>query len=117
MTAELLDFAALHELEAQIGRFRLERVVGIQLIHGRALIEKLAALEADSEPQAVRLIAHQIAGSCGSVGMIALSEAATSLEISILSGTAIKLGPIVESLRQLGAESHDALEAAFPKSG
>ena len=115
-TEQLLDFNALRELEAQIGRARLERVVGIQLLNGRSLIEKLAALKAGSDPQDVRLLAHQLAGSCSALGMTALSEAATTLETLALSETQADLVPMIEALRQLAAASHDALERAFPKA-
>jgi HPt (histidine-containing phosphotransfer) domain-containing protein len=117
VTESLLDLPALQELEAHIGRARLERIVDVQLRHGRSLIEKLAALEPGADPQAVRLFAHQIAGSCGAVGMTVLSEAATSLEILAQSGTAGDLFPAAEALRQLATASHDALEAAFANAG
>ena len=117
MTPEqLLDFNAIQELEAQIGRARLERIVGIQLRHGRALIEQLGALDGASDPQMVRLLAHQIAGSCSSIGMMPLSDAATHLETLVMSGTDANLVTLVEALRLLAVASHDALEAAFPKT-
>lgn len=116
MTRELVDRDATEELERQIGRARLERVVGIQLVHGRGLIEKLAALGESPDPHAVRLLAHQIAGSSSAVGMILLGEAATALEMVVLSETVTDLAPFVQALCKLGVESHDALELAFSKS-
>ncbi len=115
MRKDLIDREATEELERQIGRVRLERVVGIQLVHGRGLIEKLGALGEAPDPHTVRLLAHQIAGSSSAVGMIALGEAAASLEALVLSGTVLDLAPFVHALWKLGSESHDALEAAFPR--
>lgn len=116
MTIQLIDREATEELERQIGRARLERVVGIQLVHGRGLLEKLAALGASPDPHAVRLLAHQIAGSSSAVGMTALGEAAATLESLVLSGTVVDLAPFVQALWKLGVDSHDALESAFPRS-
>lgn len=115
MTHELIDHEATQELERQIGRARLERVVGIQLVHGRGLVDRLAALGEAPDPQTVRLLAHQIAGSSSAVGMIALGEAAATLEALVLSGTVVDLAPFVRALWKLGVDSHDALEVAFPK--
>ncbi len=115
MNKELIDRAATEELERQIGRARLERVIGIQLVHGRGLLEKLGALGASPDSHEVRLLAHQIAGSSSAVGMTALGDAAASLEALVLSGTIVDLAPFVHALWKLGMESHDALEAAFPR--
>jgi HPt (histidine-containing phosphotransfer) domain-containing protein len=113
MGQALIDFEVTAELERQIGRERLERVIGIQLSHGRNLIAKLTALGARPDPHAVRLLAHQIAGSSSSVGMTALGEAATNLESVVLSGSAVDLDPLVQELWRLGVSSHDALETEF----
>ncbi len=116
MRTDLIDRDATAELERQIGRARLERVVGIQLAHGRGLIATLDALGASPDPSIVRLLAHQIAGSSGAVGMTALGEAAATLETLALSGTIPDLAPFVQALSQLAADSHDALAASFPKT-
>jgi hypothetical protein len=47
--------------------------------------------------------------------MVALGDAAATLEGLVLSGTVIDLAPFVQALWKLGVESHDALEAAFPR--
>lgn len=113
MAEPLIDHELTTELERQIGRDRLQRVIGIQLTHGRGLMAKLAALGERPDPQAVRLLAHQIAGSSSSVGMTVLGNAATDLEILVLSGSAVDLDPLVQALWRLGINSHDALEAEF----
>ena len=48
--------------------------------------------------------------------MMPLSDAATRLETLVMSGTDANLVPLVEALRLLAIASHDALEAAFPKT-
>ncbi len=113
MNASLIDQQAIAELVRQIGPAKLQRVVGIQLVHGRALLEKLGALGPAPDPHAVRLLAHQIAGSSASLGMVALGDAASRLETLVLSGTQADLSPNVQALWTLGVQSHDALEAQF----
>ena len=113
MTESLLDRNALGELERQIGRDRLLRVISIQLLHGRALLEKLKELCTQPDPQSVRFVAHQLAGSSSAVGMLTLGEAASALEIHLVAGKDEGLGSLVQALWVLGIKSHDALEAEF----
>jgi len=111
MTTPLIDMPTLEELGRQLGRDRLRRVASIQLDHGRGLLAKLAALEKPLDPQEVRLIAHQLAGSSGALGMVRLGDTASALEAFLLGGTQVDLQGQVDSLWSLGIQSHDALEA------
>ena len=113
MTDSLVDRHSLGELERQIGRDRLLRVISIQLIHGRALLAKLEEHVAQPDPQSVRFIAHQLAGSSSAVGMLTLGEAGSALEVRLIAGKDDGLGSLVQALWALGIQSHDALEAEF----
>ena len=74
MTDALLDPSILDELERRLGRERLCKVLAVQLSNGRDLGQRLAALEGTLDRMQLRALAHQMAGSAGSIGLLIILE-------------------------------------------
>jgi|GEM_PF-6596744 HPt (histidine-containing phosphotransfer) domain-containing protein len=115
MSVSLLDLVTLRELERRVGRERVIRVVAAQIATGRDLSRRLSALELAPDPALIKALAHQLAGSSGSIGLHRLSEEAARLEYASPLVEPSSLAPLVRNLRQCLESSESALHAEFPE--
>lgn len=116
MSEPLLDLMILDELERRLGRERVLRVVAAQMANGRELLRRISALEISPEPALVKTLAHQIAGSSGSVGLRRLGEQAALLERTASDAALPALALRLRDLRHCMEASQAALRAEFPET-
>jgi HPt (histidine-containing phosphotransfer) domain-containing protein len=118
MSVPLLDLPALDELQRRLGSERFRRVLTAQMTNGQALIRRLVALEISPDPAQVKTVAHQIAGSSGSVGLRRLGGQAALLERTLAGAEPpafAVLAALVRDLRHCLELSQAALRAEFPE--
>jgi HPt (histidine-containing phosphotransfer) domain-containing protein len=114
MSEALVDRGVLDELESQLGRAPLVRVVAAQLLYAKQVAAQLSAQVAAPDMPFLRRIAHQMAGSSASVGLVVLGQTALALESRLFSEGATVSSEDVVALRDLTIASLDALTALFP---
>ncbi len=115
MTDALLDPSILDELERRLGRERLCKVLAVQLSNGRDLGQRLAALEGTLDRMQLRALAHQMAGSSGSIGLVGLSRQAKALENAALGEPDDEIRSLIVGLRASLDQSQQALGARYPE--
>jgi HPt (histidine-containing phosphotransfer) domain-containing protein len=116
MSDTLLDQTILNILEQRLGRDRVAKVVAAQLSHGAELLRELTALEQAPDRARIRAIAHQMAGSSGSIGLTDLGQAAGDLEMLIIDLPEDGLREAVQRLTSLMRTSFARLTEAYPES-
>ena len=116
MSDALLDQTILTILEQRLGRDRVAKVVAAQLSHGVELLRELTALEQTPDRARIKAIAHQMAGSSGSIGLISLGETAAELEMQIGDLPDDGMGAAVRRLIDLMRLSFARLTEAYPES-
>ena len=84
----VLDLTTLTALEGRLGRERVARVVAAQLTNGRDVARRLGAFELAPDAAAVKSLAHQLAGSSGSIGLLRLSSEAAAVERAVAAAPA-----------------------------
>ena len=116
MSDALLDQTILNILEQRLGRDRVAKVVAAQLSHGAQLMRELAELERAPDAARIRAIAHQIAGSSGSIGLVSLGKTAGDIEMIVtdlpVDGAVEAAGRLVTLMRA----SFDRLAEAYPEA-
>jgi HPt (histidine-containing phosphotransfer) domain-containing protein len=117
ITDTLLDLSILNDLERRLGRERIGKVLAAQLVNGAALSRELIALEAAPDRVRIRALAHQVAGSSGSIGLIGVSRLAASLEDAALIETESELRARMAALRARLEESEQRLIGQYPDIG
>jgi HPt (histidine-containing phosphotransfer) domain-containing protein len=115
MSEPVLDLATLTELERRLGRDRIMKVVAAQMVNGREMARRLAALELAPDSVLIKALAHQIAGSSGSIGLIRLSNQAVSVELAATDAESSALVPMVRTLCDCIDAALDALRARYPE--
>ncbi|MGB8842710.1 MAG: Hpt domain-containing protein [Aliidongia sp.] len=118
MSEPLLDLTALSELEHRLGCERFRRVLTAQMASGQELIRRMVALEISLDPAQIKAVAHQIAGSSGSVGLRRLGGQAALLERALAGAEPpafAVLAALVRDLRHCLELSQVALRAEFPE--
>ena len=116
MSDGVLDQTILNILEQRLGRDRVAKVVAAQVSHGAELLQTLAEQEQAPDRARIRAIAHQIAGSSGSIGLIGLGEMAGTLEMQVLE---LPQAQLIEAVRGLTAQmraSFARLVELYPQS-
>jgi len=110
MSEPVLDLAILTELERRLGRERILKVVSAQITNGRDMARRFAALELAPDAALLKALAHQIAGSSGSIGLARLSTLAASVE---------RRSPGAEpaALPGLARDMRDGIDAALAALG
>lgn len=116
MSDALLDETILKILEQRLGRERVAKVVAAQLSHGAELLRELSALETAPDRARIKAIAHQMAGSSGSIGLTSLGETAANLEMIIGDVPDDGMGDAVHRLTELMRVSFARLTEAYPES-
>ena len=116
MTDGILDQTILGILEQRLGRERVAKVVAAQLTHGVEQLATLTALEQAPDRARIRAIAHQIAGSSGSIGLVRLGETAGVVEAEIADLPADALGDAVRRLTDIMRASFDRLIELYPQA-
>ncbi len=116
MSDALLDETILTILEQRLGRERVAKVVAAQLSHGAELLRELTALETAPDRARIKAIAHQMAGSSGSIGLTSLGETAADLEMLIGDMPDDGMGEAVRRLTDLMRSSFGRLTDAYPES-
>jgi HPt (histidine-containing phosphotransfer) domain-containing protein len=116
MSDALLDRTILDILEQRLGRDRVVKVVAAQLSHGVVQMQELAGLEQAPDRARIKAIAHQMAGSSGSIGLTSLGEAAANLEMIIGDLPEDGLPGAVHRLRDLMTASFSRLNEAYPEA-
>ena len=111
----LLDLVTLTELEKRLGRERIMRVVAAQIANARDLVKRLTELEAAPDAAQIKALAHQIAGSSGSIGLLHLSDTAVALETDAGAVEPSALSGRVRGLRECLEESEAVLRRQFPE--
>jgi HPt (histidine-containing phosphotransfer) domain-containing protein len=115
LSEPLLNLGLLAELERWLGRERIIRVVTAQIVNGRELTQRLSALEEAPEPERVKALAHQIAGSSGAIGLQRLSGQAGALERAADATAPAELALEIRSLLDCLDSSQAALRERFPE--
>ena len=115
MMDALLDSSILDELERRLGRERLCKVLAVQLSNGRDLGQRLAALEGALDRVQLRALAHQMAGSTGSIGLVGLSRQAKALEGAALDEPDDEVRTLIIGLRATLDLSQRELVARYPE--
>jgi len=115
MAEPLLHLVTLTELERRLGRERVMKVVAAQMANGRELSKRLGGLELAPDPGLIKALAHQLAGSSGSIGLLALSDQAVALELAAAGADSAALAPPVRALRHCLDASLAALRAQYPE--
>jgi HPt (histidine-containing phosphotransfer) domain-containing protein len=116
MSDALLDQTILNILEQRLGRDRVAKVVAAQLSHGAELMRELAVLEQAPDRARLKAIAHQMAGSSGSIGLTSLGETAADLEMLVGDMAEDGLGDAVRRLIALMEVSFARLAEVYPES-
>lgn len=115
MSAPLLDLAILTELERRLGRDRIAKVIEIQISNGRELSQRLTVLENSLDRSQIKALAHQIAGSSGSIGLIQLSEQAVTVELVAPNAGEAELKRQLGDLKACLETSRQQLLAQYPE--
>jgi len=115
MPEPLLELMTLTELERRLGRERILKVVAAQMANGRELSRRLGALEIAPDPVLIKALAHQLAGSSGSIGLLRLSDQAVALELAVADAGPGTLAPLVRDLRDCLDASLAVLNAQYPE--
>lgn len=116
MSDTLLDRTILNILEQRLGRDRVAKVVAAQLSHGAELLRELTALEQAPDRARIRAIAHQMAGSSGSIGLTDLGQTAADLEMLAIDLPEDGLRDAVRRLTSLMRTSFARLTEIYPES-
>ncbi|HLZ65903.1 MAG TPA: Hpt domain-containing protein [Aliidongia sp.] len=116
MSDVLLDETILNTLEQRLGRERVGRVVAAQLSHGAELMRELTALEQVPDRARIGRIAHQMAGSSGSIGLTSLGETAADIEMIIGDLPEDGLSDAVRRLTALMRASFARLTELYPEA-
>lgn len=116
MSDAVLDQTILNILEQRLGRERVVKVVAAQLSHGAELLNALTELEQTPDRGRIRAIAHQMAGSSGSIGLTRLGEMAGTLETQVPDLPADTLGDAVHQLVAQMRESFARLVEIYPEA-
>jgi HPt (histidine-containing phosphotransfer) domain-containing protein len=116
MSDAVLDQTILNILEQRLGRERIVKVVAAQLSHGVELLAALATLEQAPDRARIRAIAHQIAGSSGSIGLARLGETAGTLEMQVLDLPEEALSGAVRGLATEMRASFARLTEIYPQA-
>jgi len=116
MSDGLLDQTILNVLEQRLGRARVAKVVAAQLSHGAELLRELDGLEQRPDRARIKGIAHQMAGSSGSIGLISLGQTAADLELRVPDLPDDGLGGAVRRLTDLMRASFGRLTEAYPEA-
>jgi HPt (histidine-containing phosphotransfer) domain-containing protein len=115
MPEPLLDLMTLTELERRLGRDRVMKVVAAQITNGREMSRRLAALELAPDAVTIKALAHQMAGSSGSIGLLRLSDQAVALELAASDVDSAALLRLVRDLRDCLDASLAVLHAQYPE--
>ena len=115
MPEPLLELMTLTELERRLGRDRVLKVVAAQMANGTELSRRLGALELAPDPVPIKALAHQLAGSSGSIGLLRLSDQAIALELAAAGAGPGALAPLVRDLRDCLDASLAALRSQYPE--
>ena len=114
MAEPVLDLSTLSELERRLGRMRVTKVVAAQIANSQDMARRFSALEQAPDATQIKLLAHQIAGSSGSIGLARLSEQAFLVERTADTAGAVELVTLVRELRHCIDAALDALRAQYP---
>ena len=106
MSEPILDLSILTELERRLGRDRILKVVSAQIANGRDMARRFAVLELAPDAASIKGLAHQIAGSSGSIGLARLSRLAASVELEAPAASFAALPGLAHAMR-------DGIEAAL----
>ena len=116
MSDVVLDQTILNILEQRLGRERVVKVVAAQLSHGAELLQALMALEQAPDPARIRAIAHQMAGSSGSIGLTRLGEMAGALDLQVPDLSPDALADAVRELVAQMRSSFARLTEIYPEA-
>ncbi|HEV2673435.1 MAG TPA: Hpt domain-containing protein [Aliidongia sp.] len=116
MSDAVLDQTILTILEQRLGRERVVKVVAAQLSHGAELLQALTALQQAPDPARIKAIAHQMAGSSGSIGLTKLGEMAGALEMEAPDLPPGALGEAVGRLMAQMRASFARLVEIYPEA-
>src|ERR1700738_1416288 len=116
MSDALLDQTILNILEQRLGRDRVAKVVAAQLTHGVELMREPAPLQQAPNPARIRAIAHQMAGSSGSIGLTSLGQTAGDLEMTAMDLPADGISEAVGQLVAIMRASFARLTGVYPEA-
>jgi HPt (histidine-containing phosphotransfer) domain-containing protein len=115
MSEPILDLAILTELERRLGRDRIVKVVAAQVANGHDMARRFATLELAPDAALLKSLAHQIAGSSGSIGLARLSTLAASVELDAPAAAADTLPGLARAMRDGIEAALAALATHFPE--
>ena len=115
MSEPVLDLSILTELDRRLGRERILKVVSAQIANGRDMARRFAVLELAPDVAAIKALAHQIAGSSGSIGLARLSSLAASVELDAPAAPLAALPGLARAMRDGIEAALSALTAQFPE--
>lgn len=115
MSEPVLDLSILTELERRLGRDRILKVVSAQIASGRDMARRFAVLELAPDVASIKALAHQIAGSSGSIGLARLSSLAASVEHDASAVSPAALPGLARAMRDGVEVALAALATQFPE--
>jgi HPt (histidine-containing phosphotransfer) domain-containing protein len=115
MSEPVLDLSILAELERRLGRDRILKVVSAQIANGRDMARRFAVLELAPDAVSIKALAHQIAGSSGSIGLGRLSSLAASVEVNALAATPAALPGLAHAMQEGIEAALAALVIQYPE--
>jgi HPt (histidine-containing phosphotransfer) domain-containing protein len=115
MSEPVLDLSILTELERRLGRERILKVVSAQIANGRDMARRFAVFELAPDAPAIKALAHQIAGSSGSIGLTRLSSLAAATELEAQSAALAALPGLARAMRDGIETALSALLAQYPE--
>ncbi len=115
MSEPVLDLSILTELERRLGRDRILKVVSAQIANGRDMARRFAVLELAPDAATLKALAHQIAGSSGSIGLARLSSLAAATEFDAPGAAPAALPGLARAMRDGIEAALAALVAQYPE--
>lgn len=112
-----IDLNVLAALESRLGRTSMVGLIAAHLRHGQAVCERLQALTATPDRKELHAIGHQIVGSCGSIGLVALSRLGSTLEDEAPLAPVEALRDMIEATLGACRDAQSVLRARYPEIG
>ena len=111
-----IDVNVLAALDSRLGRRSMVGLVAAHLKHGSALIERLDAMAVGLDRKELESIGHQIVGSCGSIGLVGLSQLGSQLEDEAAEATPERLQQLIAATLAACHAARDLLSERYPEA-
>jgi HPt (histidine-containing phosphotransfer) domain-containing protein len=110
-----IDLNVLAGLESRLGRTSMVGLVTAHLRHSEVVCDRLLAMTPAIDRKELHAIGHQIVGSCGSIGLVALSQLGGTLEDEARQAPVEALREIIDATLNACREAQSVLRARYPE--